>query len=222
MELRNGKHLLPASSNRKHPAPVPLNHVNRRKPRPFRLLDLPTELRLIVYGYTFGHEDIHWTMAFESTPKPGYILALGRVDAQNVVQRNANPLQNGHCLLRTCKKISQEAFPVFYDQTCFDIGFSPDKTLASPPEYRLEMTSGRFKLNDGLVRKVFWRINHVRFSFAHNPYFRAYIWEIHLLRSFLGHGAWLRSLEVVAAGSINFNQRGRPDFDRLETELFKK
>jgi hypothetical protein len=54
MELRNGKRLLPA----------PPSHTHRRKFRPFRLLDLPTELRLMIYGYALGYHNVHWTMAY--------------------------------------------------------------------------------------------------------------------------------------------------------------
>jgi len=210
MELRNGKQT-PLSS---------LSRVPRQESQPFRLLDLPIEIRLMIYGYAFGSEDIHWTMTFESTPKPGFILALGRIDAQSVIQRNVDLLRQRHGLLQTCRQVSQEAFPPFHDQTCFNIGFSLVNNLKSRPGYWLQLTSGRFKLNHGLARAVFWRVNHVRFNFVHEPNFTSYIWEIHLLRILLGHGAWLKSLQVVANGNVRFNHRGRPDFDRLEAGLY--
>ena len=63
MELRNGKRLPLAQPTRPH----------RHQPRPFRLLDLPTELRLMIYGYVFGHQDVHWMMTYQYAPDSGFI-----------------------------------------------------------------------------------------------------------------------------------------------------
>jgi hypothetical protein len=100
MELRNGKRL----------PPVPLNRVNRRKPQRFRLLDLPTELRLMIFGYVIGrHQNVYWTMTYESTPTSGYVLALGHVDDLNYIRCNANLHQRHLSLLHTCRQVSEEA-----------------------------------------------------------------------------------------------------------------
>ena len=210
MELRNGKRFLTA----------PPTRINRRKPRPSRLLDLPAELKLMIYGYVFGYKAVHWTMTFETIPKPGYILALGRVDFYNVIQRNRNLRRHRHRLLQTCRQISQEALPVFYNQTRFHIGFHQADIFKNSSAYRLRLTSGRIEMIDDLARVVFRRVNHVRFNFFKQHKNSSYLWHMRLLRALLGNGAWLKSLQAVVNGNMKFTSRAIPNFDSLEANVF--
>jgi hypothetical protein len=188
MELRNGKRL----------PPVPLNRVNRRKPQRFRLLDLPTELRLMIFGYVIGrHQNVYWTMTYESTPTSGYVLALGHVDDLNYIRRNANLHQRHLSLLHTCRQVSEEALSVFYSQTRFDIGFCQNDVFRYCTAYQLKLTHAGAKLSGGLAADVLQRVKHVRFSFSNERRRYTHIWLMHLLCFFLGHGAGLSSLQFV-------------------------
>jgi hypothetical protein len=150
MHLRSGKHLLPA----------PPGRVRRRGPQPFRLLDLPAEIRLMIYGYAIGYHNVHWTMTHDFGP--GYRLALG--DICNAEERRNVDLQHRPLgLLRTCKSISQEAFPIFSDQTRFDVCFYRDESLGYHTGYLLGLGSWSGYVEDGtLAQVVLKRVKHLR------------------------------------------------------------
>jgi hypothetical protein len=191
MELRNGKRLPPA----------PPNRVSRRKRQPFRLLDLPTELRLMIFGYVIGHRNVHWTMTYESAPTSGYVLALGHVNYLNYIRRNANLHQRHLSLLHTCRQVLEEALSVFYSQTRFDIGFCQEDVFRNSTAYRLNLTHAGIKLVDGLAADVLQRVKHVRFSFNNQRRRYTHVWLMHLLCIFLGYGAGLSSLRLVESSS---------------------
>jgi hypothetical protein len=209
MELRNGKRLLPA----------PPSRIHRHKSRPFRFLDLPPERRLMIYGYAFGHEGVRWSITYETAPAPGFMLALGYGRDSGVIRRNVNLHQHRHSLLQTCREVSQEALPIYYNQTRFDIDSSSDDVFRNHPAYKLRLTHGRARLSDGLVRAIFQRIKHIRFILRRTPANHPYIWQIHILRVYLGHGAWLKSLQAVVINKKSLEKiKGYNllDFDRLE------
>lgn len=204
MELRNGKHLTPAPSNHKYLPPAPPKRVNRRKPRPFCLLDLPTELRLMIYGYAFGHENIHWTMTYGIKPIPGYVLVLGHGEGSNNIRHNINLHQRRPSLLRTCRHVLQEASPIYHNQTRFDIDFCQAVVFHDDDSaYQLQLTHGRGETSSGLARVVLRRVKHVHFNFKNGSTGYSYMWRMHLLSTFFSHGTWLKSLRFTEHGDTN-------------------
>lgn len=193
MELRNGKCLPPAPSNR----------VTRCKSRPFRLLDLPQELRLIIYGYAFGCHNLHWMMTYEYGPVHGFRLALGYRYRLTSIHRVVDPHPHRSNLLRTCKQVLHEAFLIFYDQTRFDVGFCQPDVLRRYSAYRLQVTHRKTQLIEGLARVVLQRVKHVRFDFSDEARDDPCFWRLHLLGVLLGHGACLKSLRFIGNGDVN-------------------
>lgn len=202
MELRSGKRLPSAPSSRSRNR----NRNQRHNPQPFRLLDLPQELRLMIYGFAFGHQHVHWTMTymFASGSGSGFMLVLGYLKGFGHVKHNINLQKRRSSLLQTCSQVSQEALPIFYNQTRFGFSLCHDDVYKNHSAYQLRLTEGRVNLSDGLARVVLQRVKHVRFSFRNNRRCYPYFWQMSLLRDFLGHGAWLKSLEFVAGGNVNF------------------
>jgi hypothetical protein len=196
MELRNGKRLLP----------TPPNRVNRLKPRPFRLLDLLTELRLMVYGYAFGYENVHWTVALDYARVPEFVLALGRPEGIYGIKHDVYLQKRRSSLLKVCSQVSQEAAPVFYNQTRFDILFRQNHLhmFYSPSPYKLYLTYGGAKSSSGeLTRAVLHRLKHIRFNFTCEPRIYPHVWQMQYLRTFLDQGG-LKSLQFVVKGSAKF------------------
>jgi len=192
MELRNGKRLL---------CPAPPTRIDRRRPRTFRLLDLPAELRFMIYGYVFGYENVHWTMTYESVPASGYVLALGHIIDSIVIPRNISLHQRHLGLLQTCRQVSKEASAIFYNQTRFDIGFCPNNDFKLDSAYRLHLTHAGAKISDGLAADVLQRVQHVRFSFRDERRRYTHTWLMFLLCRFLCYGERLKSLRFVEDGN---------------------
>lgn len=146
MHLRNGKHLLPAP---------PPGRVRRRGPQPFRLLDLPAEIRLMIYGYAIGYHNPRWRLATD--PSSQYVLEL--CDARNA---------KSHCptnLLQTCKSISLEALPILYDQAHFDILLTATTKVGEDSGYLLQLPSSLFRPDQSLLSVVLQRVKHLRLVF---------------------------------------------------------
>ncbi|KAH0058116.1 SecY protein, partial [Aureobasidium melanogenum] len=145
MHLRSGKHLLPAPSGR----------VRRRGPQPFRLLDLPAEIRLMIYGYAIGYHNPRWRLAID--PSSRFVLEL--CDARDA---------KSHCptnLLQTCKSISLEALPILYDQAHFDISLTATTEVEEDSGYLLQLPSSLFRPDQSLLSVVLQRIKHLRLVF---------------------------------------------------------
>jgi hypothetical protein len=193
MKLRSGKHLPPA----------PLKRVNRHKSRPFRLLDLPTELRLMIYRYTIGYHTASWTMTHKPTPISGYVLALGHMNASTNNQRNPNLKQTRIALLQTCKQVSEEASVIFYDQTRFDISFYENAAVEEEDSVcqQLHLTHMGAKIMDGLAANVLRRVKHIAFNFRNKRRHYTHMWLLFLLCRFLDHGAFLNSLRFIEHGN---------------------
>ncbi|CAD0092844.1 unnamed protein product [Aureobasidium mustum] len=191
MHLRSGRHLLPA----------PPGRVRRRGPQPFRLLDLPAEIRLMIYGYAMGYHNVHWTMTHDF--RPGYRLALG--DIYNARERRNVDLQHRPLgLLRTCRSISQEAFPVFFDQTRFDVCFYRDESLGYHTGYLLGLGTWCGYVDDNLARVVLRRVKHLRIFLVDDgerTQLRArsdgFLKRTMNLSRYFGAGSWLKSLRFV-------------------------
>lgn len=193
MLLRNGKQLFAGPSNHGLPHQAP----------PSYLLDLPTEIRLMIYEHAIGYPSIQWTMIYDS--KSGFVLALG--DLHNADKRH-NLHHRPSSLLQVCRVLYQEAFPILYDRIRFDIIFntyvSQDQRLLEShlgPGYRLQLTSGRSQLIYGLAQVVLHRVKHVC-VFMNNKRMVSYLWGMHILSTCLRHGMGLESLRFVSAGSM--------------------
>jgi hypothetical protein len=191
MKLRSGKHLPPA----------PLKRVNRHKSRPFRLLDLPIELRLMFYRYTIGYHTASWTMIHKPTPISGYVLALAHVNASTNNHPNLKQTRIG--LLQTCKQVSEEASVIFYDQTRYDISFYENAAVEEKNSVcqQLHLTHMGAKIMDGLAADVLRRVKHVAFNFRNERRHYTHMWLLFLLCRFLDHGAFLNSLRFVEHGN---------------------
>ncbi|CAD0110739.1 unnamed protein product [Aureobasidium uvarum] len=186
MHLRSGK----------RPRPDPPPRVVRRKRRPFRLLDLPIEIRLMIYGYAVGHQNVSWTVTYES--EAGFMLELGDLHVTDD-KRNIDHRHRSHNLLRTCRLISQEVLPILYNQTRFDIGFYLNGAIKNPfrTGYQLQLTSGRDKLARGLAKVVLERVKHIRILFRKI----VHTWAVQILSNCSGRGRWLKSLRFTFINS---------------------
>lgn len=153
----------------------------------------------MIYGYAFGHENVHWTMTYECEPIAGYILALGHVEGSNNIRHNISSHQRRPSLLRTCRQVSQEASPIYHNQTRFDIGFCRADVFRNDSAYRLRLTHGRGTTSSGVARVVLQRVQHIHFHFR-DGYI---IWSMHILGIFFGHGSWLKSLRFTKDGDMS-------------------
>jgi hypothetical protein len=202
MELRSGR-CLPLA---------PPARITRRRSRPFCLLDLLTELRLMIYGYVFGYENTHWTMAVDTdtyhTHNNEYMLTLGRPKGGYGIRPNAYLQKSRSSLLQTCNQISREALPILYNQTRFDIMFFQGFWNYTPSPYKLLIPNQRANpSSDGLTRVVLQRVKHVRFNTRCEQDSHPHAWQMQHLRAFLGKGAWLKSLHFVVRGRENSSNR---------------
>ncbi|KAG9683383.1 SecY protein, partial [Aureobasidium melanogenum] len=107
MDPHDDKHLSPGSSDH--------NHLDETEP--FRLLDLPAEIRLMIYSYAIGYHNVCWTMSFDSID---CLLMLSDTNHAND-RSNLGLRRRPISLLQTCKSISQEAHLILFNQTRFDI-----------------------------------------------------------------------------------------------------
>jgi hypothetical protein len=133
------------------------------------------------------------------------MLALGHVQGMNDVQCNVYPHQCRTSLLQTCRLVLQEAFPIFHNQTRFDICFGQNDVFKNCSAYQLRLTFGRATPSNGLARVVLRRVKHVRVNFRNELGHLSYFWRTHLLSIFLGHGSWLKSLRFASNGIRRLN-----------------
>lgn len=189
MELRDGKRL-PAA---------PLNRGLPHQTRPLlSLLDLPTEIRLMIWKYAIGYHNVPWTITYKS--RSGFALARG--DLHNAMGKRDIEPHHRSSLLRTCRPIFQETFSMLYDQTRFDIGFDTcwyQKNQSHlPPKYQLQLTSGRSQITRGLTQVVLWRVKHVC-VFMNDRRLSTYFFRMYILSTCLRHGTGLGSLRFLSA-----------------------
>lgn len=157
MSLRKGKRVLPTKSNRGLPS----------QNRPLlSFLDLPTEIRLMVYWYAIGYHEAQWAM---TNSKFGFVLVRGdlrkEADSRRKKRRRRRPL----ALLKVCKLFHQETLPLLYNKIRFDITFNNylylyDQRLLESrlrTRYHLQLTNGRSQLTRGLTQVVLQRVKHI-------------------------------------------------------------
>ncbi|KEQ58008.1 uncharacterized protein M437DRAFT_70343 [Aureobasidium melanogenum CBS 110374] len=133
----------------------------------------------------------------------GVALALG--DLHNAKGNRDIEPHHRPSLLRNCRLIFQETFPILYNQTRFDISFDScwyqsNRPLETHllPKYQLQLTSGRSQITHGLTQVVLARVKHVR-VFMNDTRLSTYIWRMHILSTCLSHGMGLESLRLLSA-----------------------
>lgn len=180
VELRNGKRLLATPLTCIRPYQTPCS------------LDLPTEIRLMIYKYAIRYHNVRWTMTYESNA--GFALALG--DLHNAMGNRDIKLHHRLSLLRNCRLIFQETCPILHNQTRFHISFDicwyqSNRPLEThlPPKYQLQLTSGRSQITHGLTQVVLAFVKHVR-VFMNDTRLSTYIWRMHILSTCLHATEW--------------------------------
>lgn len=148
----------------KHLPPAASNHIPSGEPEPSRLLDLPAEIRLMIYGYALGCHNSRWRLAFDFRGR--YVLEL--CDTRDA---------DYHCpisLLQTCKSISHESLPILYNQTHFDILFCAHPKVVGDSGYLLQFPNLVYRSDLDLTSLFLQRIKHLR-SFLLTDKVRSYM-----------------------------------------------
>ena len=132
--LTRGTH---SSSTYRHLLPETLPPSVELDPPPFRFLDLPIELRLLIYRLIFiGRTTTHRFHRIETCKR---IPTSSRQPAQPVP-----PLLNYKYfnLLQTCRQINREASEVLYGQNAFVLRMAPPSMGGFPSSYRFLQSIG--------------------------------------------------------------------------------
>lgn len=166
------------------------------EPQSFRLLDLPTEIRLMIYGYAIGYLNASWTVVHDTRQR--CLLTLD--DILNPIERLE--ISQNRCffgLLQACRLVSQEIIPILYNQTRFDIRFLREWRLRCYDGHLLllEHIPGGIQPNCALARLVLQRVKHVRLFFDQGTQMCYDYESASLLCLYLAHGEHIKSLRVT-------------------------
>jgi hypothetical protein len=123
--------------------------------KPPSLLDLPFEIRKIIYSHVFGYGiaqlDVSMDLGCDGSGGPAtcFFTYLGR---GNAVHFYILPTCRSTQMLNTCRKVFEEARPVFVKQTKFVVGpyssFEPLMRVSEPLCNRSHITDLHVQLKD--------------------------------------------------------------------------
>lgn len=207
MHLRNGKDVLPAP-------PGPVRRTRRCVTQPFRLLDLPPEVRVLIYRYAIGVHYADFELNIERGAKIGTSLRhVLSVKGLWDYTKNIDCFENTNCyrltaLLLTCKMVSQEALPILYDQTQFEVCMSSADDRFSEtdlPSYNIELDGWSYSPNT-TAAFILRHVRHLSIIFSiqdpppnerllDSP--ESYRKRMHALYSLTDHGVRLKTLKMT-------------------------
>jgi hypothetical protein len=107
-----------------------LGILTPRLHRPFRFLDLPAEIRLLVYKELFGGSRAHIVWGYDQPIPAEDVSCEDRLSKQPIGALIHLDHDNSSCrfqsaILRACRTVYHEALPVLYANPIFSIQFRP-------------------------------------------------------------------------------------------------
>ncbi|KAH0361819.1 SecY protein, partial [Aureobasidium melanogenum] len=175
---------------------APPGHTHLDEPGSFRLLDLPAEIRLMIYSYAFGCRNVRWAMSYDNGVY--FLLRLGDIDDtddNNSLGLRGRPIS----LLQTCRSVSQEARPILYNQTRFDVRCWSTYKYVDHSGYRLRLP-WNFERVYSLAGVVLPRIKHLRILFEGDGTIVVFC-DMYKLGEYLNFGQQLKSVRLAFRGA---------------------
>lgn len=191
------------SSRTRTVAPIPSVAQTSKEPHPLGILDLPPEIRLIIYEFWFVSDNRQTLRSPERMPRTEVLYSLER----QLGPLGASVLLFDNTVLLVCRTFYREASPVFYASNIFHHSLTCHPFGGAD---RLESSDTQFVRNLRYMKHISLDINQLADCPLGNSQFNSF--ADRLLSRFLNDikrhsGHSLRSLEIQLL-CMDLNRRG--------------